>query len=49
MSKLIDLIDNTKTDKNTCHSYIETYEELFSQKKFSCQKWRNGAIAPRRR
>jgi hypothetical protein len=35
MSKLIDLIDNTKTDKNTCHSYIETYEELFSQKKFN--------------
>jgi hypothetical protein len=34
MSRLIDLIDNTKTDKNTCHSYIQTYEELFSEKKF---------------
>jgi cephalosporin hydroxylase len=34
MSRLIDLIDNTKTDKNTSHSYIETYEELFLQKKF---------------
>ena len=34
MSKLIDLIDNTKTDKNTSHSYIQTYEELFCKKKF---------------
>jgi hypothetical protein len=30
---LIDLIDNTKTDKNTSHSYIETYEKLFLSKK----------------
>jgi SAM-dependent methyltransferase len=28
--KLIDLIDNHTTDKNTCHSYVDTYEELFS-------------------
>jgi|694.fasta_scaffold58232_4 hypothetical protein len=33
MSKLIDLIDNTLTDKNTSHSYIDTYEELFASKK----------------
>ena len=33
MSKLVDLIDNSLTDKNTCHSYINTYERLFSQKK----------------
>ena len=33
MSKLIDLIDNSLTDKNTCHSYITTYERLFSSKK----------------
>jgi hypothetical protein len=33
MSKLIDLIDNTKTDKNTCHSYINVYENLFESKK----------------
>jgi hypothetical protein len=33
MSKLIDLIDNTKTDKNTSHSYIQAYEELFYIKK----------------
>ena len=33
MSKLIDLIDNSLTDKNTGHSYINTYERLFSSKK----------------
>jgi hypothetical protein len=33
MSKLIDLIDNYLTDKNTSHSYINTYERLFSSKK----------------
>jgi hypothetical protein len=33
MSKLIDLIDNSLTDKNTSHSYIDTYERLFSAKK----------------
>lgn len=30
---LIELIDNTKTDKNTSHSYIDTYERLFKSKK----------------
>jgi hypothetical protein len=34
MSKLIDLIDNEKTDKNTSHSYINAYERLFENKKF---------------
>ena len=33
MSRLIDLIDNSLTDKNTSHSYISTYERLFSSKK----------------
>ena len=33
MPKLVDLIDNSLTDKNTCHSYIDTYEALFSAKK----------------
>uniref|UniRef100_A0A6C0D257 Methyltransferase n=1 Tax=viral metagenome TaxID=1070528 RepID=A0A6C0D257_9ZZZZ len=35
MSKLIDLIDNTKTDKNTCHSYIDTYERVLQNKKYN--------------
>lgn len=34
MSRLVDLIDNSKTDKNTAHSYIDTYERLFKEKKF---------------
>jgi len=35
--KLIDLIDNNRTDKNTAHSYIETYEKLFQNKKESAK------------
>jgi hypothetical protein len=34
MSKLIDLVDDTKTDKNTIHTYIDTYERLFFSKKY---------------
>jgi len=30
---LKDLIDDSRTDKNTIHSYLEVYEELFSDKK----------------
>jgi hypothetical protein len=30
---LIELIDNTRTDKNTSHSYIDLYEKLFSRLK----------------
>jgi cephalosporin hydroxylase len=30
---LIELIDNSKTDKNTIHSYLDTYENLFNKKK----------------
>jgi hypothetical protein len=32
--KLIELIDNSLTDKNTTHSYIDVYEKLFSKKKY---------------
>ena len=34
MSKLIELIDNHTTDKNTSHSYVDTYEELLSPIKY---------------
>jgi cephalosporin hydroxylase len=34
MLQLIDLVDNTKTDKNTCHSYIPVYQKLFESKKY---------------
>jgi hypothetical protein len=30
---LIDLVDNTRTDKNTSHSYLTTYDTLFSSRK----------------
>jgi hypothetical protein len=34
MSQLIDLLDNTRTDKNTCHSYLPVYQKLFESKKY---------------
>jgi cephalosporin hydroxylase len=30
---LIDLVDNSKTDKNTIHSYLELYEKILISKK----------------
>jgi hypothetical protein len=30
---LIDIVDNTKTDKNTTHSYLELYQELLQNRK----------------
>lgn len=33
MSTLRDLIDNKNTDKDTAHSYLDTYEALLSSKK----------------
>ena len=32
------LIDNKNTDKNTRHSYLDVYEQLFSSKKNTCAK-----------
>jgi hypothetical protein len=34
---LKELIDDTLTDKNTCHSYLETYENLFNPIKDSAK------------
>jgi len=34
--RLIDLVNNEKTDKNTIHSYLNLYESLFNNKKNSC-------------
>lgn len=34
MSKLVELINDELTDKNTTHSYIEIYENLFESKKY---------------
>jgi hypothetical protein len=30
---LIDIVDNTTTDKNTVHSYLDLYERLLKSKK----------------
>lgn len=38
MSRLQDLIDNTRTDKNTTHCYLDTYEEKFSPYKNSAKR-----------
>jgi 2-polyprenyl-3-methyl-5-hydroxy-6-metoxy-1,4-benzoquinol methylase len=35
--QLTDIIDNSRTDKNTTHSYLETYEKLFRSKKNSAK------------
>tara|TARA_Y100000389_G_C17466258_1_gene525914 strand:+ start:4640 stop:5233 length:594 start_codon:yes stop_codon:yes gene_type:complete len=32
---LLDLVDNSRTDKNTIHAYLDLYEELFKSKKSS--------------
>jgi len=34
---LKDLIDNTNTDKNTTHSYLDLYQELLSSKKYTAK------------
>jgi len=33
MKSLLDLVDNTKTDKNTVHSYLPLYQSLLSSKR----------------
>ncbi len=32
---LVNLVDNTRTDKNTLHSYLATYDKLFSSRRDS--------------
>lgn len=36
--KLVDLVNNNFTDKNTVHSYLETYEELLKTRKYTVKK-----------
>ena len=33
---LVYIIDNTKTDKNTSHSYLSIYEKILEKKKGYC-------------
>ena len=49
---LLELCDNTKSDKNTTHSYLELYEKILNnKKKYSkkcvrnwCKRWRQYKI-----
>ena len=34
---LINIVDNSKTDKNTIHSYLETYQKILNNKKDTAQ------------
>ena len=34
---LVDLVDNSKTDKNTQHSYLDLYTSLLSKKKYTAK------------
>ena len=35
---LQEIVDNSRTDKNTCHSYLPLYQELLIKKKRNCKK-----------
>ena len=43
---LIQLVDNTKTDKNTLHSYLGLYEKLLSPKKYTAKNVLEIGIGP---
>ena len=34
---LLKLVDNSRTDKNTVHSYLDLYQSLLSKKKFTAK------------
>jgi len=36
-TSLLELVDNTKTDKNTTHSYLSLYETFFAPRRYSSQ------------
>jgi len=46
MSKLVDIVDDSLTDKNTTHSYLETYENLLSSKKYTASNVYEIGIGP---
>jgi len=37
MASLLDLVDNSRTDKNTSHTYLEVYDTLFEKKKLTAR------------
>ena len=50
MSRLVDIIDNSRTDKNTQHSYLDLYQKLLYSKKDTAKNvleigvWEGGSI-----
>lgn len=46
MTKLVDFCDNSRTDKNTSHSYIEVYEQLFESRRQTAKKVLEIGIGP---
>jgi hypothetical protein len=46
MSSLIDLVDNSRSDKNTGHSYLETYENILSRIRFTAKNVLEIGIGP---
>ena len=46
---LVDLVDNTRTDKNTGHSYLELYETLLSKYKYTALNVLEIGIGPPQR
>jgi hypothetical protein len=45
-SELVTLIDNTRTDKNTSHSYIDVYETLMRPRRYSAKQVLEIGIGP---
>lgn len=43
---LFELIDNTRTDKNTTHCYLELYQKLFEPKKYTAKNVLEVGIGP---
>ena len=43
---LVDLIDNTRSDKNTTHSYLDLYEKLLYDKKYKAKNVLEIGIGP---
>jgi hypothetical protein len=46
MTSLVELVDNSRTDKNTGHSYLPTYEEILSRLKYTAQNVLEIGIGP---
>jgi hypothetical protein len=46
MTSLVELVDNSRTDKNTGHSYLPIYEEILSRMKYTAKNVIEIGIGP---